>query len=204
MGAMARLRARLIEFVERPERRFALRSRVLKPWHRLRFGSFGDGVILAPLRVVRNGRKVGIGDGTVLFPDCSLTVQDGALRLDGIRLSIGRRVVAGSNVTITCADQVVIGDDVAIGGNCLISDNDHTIDDSGTPVMAMPLRAEPVHIGNGCWIGQNVVIVRGSRIGERCVIGANSVVLSDIPDASIAVGAPARVVGRVGEQRADG
>jgi acetyltransferase-like isoleucine patch superfamily enzyme len=56
---------------------------------------------------------------------------------------------------------------------------------------------EPVEIGDGAWLGQNVVVGPGVRIGRGAVIGANSVVLSDVPDHCVAVGAPARVVREV-------
>jgi acetyltransferase-like isoleucine patch superfamily enzyme len=52
----------------------------------------------------------------------------------------------------------------------------------------------PVTIGRGTWLGQNVVVLPGVTIGQHCVVGANSVVNSSIPDYSVAVGAPARVV----------
>jgi lipopolysaccharide O-acetyltransferase len=51
-----------------------------------------------------------------------------------------------------------------------------------------------VEIGRGCWIGQNVVILPSVKIGEMSIIGANSVVTQSIPERSIAVGAPARVI----------
>ncbi len=54
----------------------------------------------------------------------------------------------------------------------------------------------PVSIGDRSWLGQNVCVLPGASIGEHCVIGANSVVTSPIPDFSVAVGAPARVIKR--------
>jgi acetyltransferase-like isoleucine patch superfamily enzyme len=57
-----------------------------------------------------------------------------------------------------------------------------------------------VAIGDHCFIGANAVIVRGVNIGHRCVIGAGAVVTKDIPDACIAIGVPARIVGRVSER----
>jgi acetyltransferase-like isoleucine patch superfamily enzyme len=53
---------------------------------------------------------------------------------------------------------------------------------------------KPVAIGRNSWLGQNAVVLPGVTIGEHCVIGANSVVNRSIPDFSIAVGTPARVV----------
>jgi acetyltransferase-like isoleucine patch superfamily enzyme len=57
------------------------------------------------------------------------------------------------------------------------------------------LETSPVRIGEGTWIGDRVAVLRGANIGKQCVIGTNSVVRGTIPDYSIAVGAPAKVVG---------
>ncbi len=55
----------------------------------------------------------------------------------------------------------------------------------------------PTRIGDNVWCGANVVVTTGVTIGERCVIGANSVVTESIPPFSIAAGAPARVLRRI-------
>lgn len=57
--------------------------------------------------------------------------------------------------------------------------------------------AKPVTIGDDCWIGGNTTIMPGVAIGRGCTVGAGSVVTRDIPDFSVAVGSPARVVKRV-------
>ncbi|RYP09972.1 hypothetical protein DL765_008241 [Monosporascus sp. GIB2] len=57
--------------------------------------------------------------------------------------------------------------------------------------------AKPVTIGDDCWIGGNVTIMPGVTIGKGCTVGAGSVVTKDIPDFSVAVGSPARVVKKV-------
>ena len=54
--------------------------------------------------------------------------------------------------------------------------------------------AKPVHIGNDCWFGANVVVCPGVTIGDACVIGAGSVVTKDIPSNSFAAGNPCRVI----------
>ena len=54
--------------------------------------------------------------------------------------------------------------------------------------------AKPVVIGNDCWIGGNTTIMPGVTIGKGCTIGAGSVVTKSIPDFSVAIGSPARVV----------
>ena len=66
---------------------------------------------------------------------------------------------------------------------------------SQTPVIRQVAgKSNPVEIGDGCWLGINVVILPGVRIGRQCVIGANAVVADDIPDFSVAAGVPARVL----------
>jgi acetyltransferase-like isoleucine patch superfamily enzyme len=55
----------------------------------------------------------------------------------------------------------------------------------------------PIRIGRGTWLAERVAVLRGSSIGRCCIVGANSVVRGELPDYSIAVGTPARVVGTV-------
>ena len=194
---MAGIRTRLLEWIELPERRFAARSRLLAPWHRRRFAAFGSGVLFVRPRLVKGGRKIAIGDRCIVYPDCSLSVEQEAWKLPGARLTFGVGVVLQSNVTITCAERIELDDYAAIGANSLISDNDHTIDGSAETILATPVVSAPVRIGRGVWVGHNCSIVKGAQIGDYSVIGANSVVRGEIPPYSIAVGAPARVVGRV-------
>jgi acetyltransferase-like isoleucine patch superfamily enzyme len=194
---MPGLRQRLREWVELPERRFRARARVLRPWHVRRFAAFGEGTLLVRPRLIKGGRKIAIGRRCLIYPDCSLSVERTAWSAPGPRLVLGDGVVLQSNVTITCAEHVELADSAAIGANALISDNDHTIDGSAESILATPLVCAPVRIGRGVWVGHNCSIVKGARIGDFSVIGANSVVRGEIPPYSVAVGAPARVVGRV-------
>ncbi len=60
--------------------------------------------------------------------------------------------------------------------------------------MDQPLILGNVKIGEGCWLGENVLVLPGKKIGKKCIIGAGAVVSHDIPDYSLAVGNPARVV----------
>jgi acetyltransferase-like isoleucine patch superfamily enzyme len=82
-----------------------------------------------------------------------------------------------------------------LANGCFVSDADHRFDDPELPVPYQGFTTKgPTRIGANVWCGANVVVTSGVTIGERCVIGANSVVTRDIPAFSIAVGAPARVI----------
>jgi len=114
------------------------------------------------------------------------------------RIEIGGGTSLNVGVMIAALDQVTIGEHTMIANGCFIGDANHRVDDPDRPVPWQGyVSAGPTHVGDNCWLGVNVVVTTGVTIGERCVIGANSVVTKDIPAFSIAVGAPARVVGQV-------
>lgn len=98
------------------------------------------------------------------------------------------------NVHITCANRVEVGDNTAIAAHVTITDIEHPYEDINIPVELQDIRVKEVIIGNGCKIYNGAVILPGVHIGNHCVIGANSVVNSDIPDNCVAAGAPARIV----------
>ena len=114
----------------------------------------------------------------------------------GAKLMIGDHVGI-SGAIICCESAVTIGDHCRLGANCSIYDTDyHAINylerrhDNNDAV-----KRAPVVIGSDCWIGANAMILKGVSIGPRSVIGANSVVVHDIPEDSIAAGNPAKVIG---------
>jgi acetyltransferase-like isoleucine patch superfamily enzyme len=76
-----------------------------------------------------------------------------------------------------------------------VADHRHAFADRTRPVLAQGItRVGPVEVGDGAWLGENVVVGPGVRIGRGAVVGANSVVLQDVPDFWVAVGVPARRV----------
>ena len=77
-----------------------------------------------------------------------------------------------------------------------IADNAHGYKLINVPIIDQPVeQLNEVQIDEGSWLGEHVCII-GASIGKHCVIGANSIVNKDIPDYSIAVGTPARVIKR--------
>lgn len=120
----------------------------------------------------------------------------------GVHTKIGKNTFF--NFNFTCQDDA----EVTIGENCDFGPN-VTIVTPLHPMLANEImygiarrlcRAEPVKIGSGCWICANVVILPGVTIGDNCVIGAGSVVTKSIPDNSVAVGNPCRVLRTLSEK----
>lgn len=110
----------------------------------------------------------------------------------GRQISIGKRFFANFNLTILDEARVTIGDDCFIGPNVSIYTACHSTD----PVERNTRQewAKPVTIGNSVWIGGSVTILPGVTIGDNVTIGAGSVVVSDIPSNTVAVGNPCKVV----------
>jgi acetyltransferase-like isoleucine patch superfamily enzyme len=162
-----------------------------------RFGSFGDGsVICFPMTALMNEQYIHIGAGTMIGPYVSLSagMVPGQQCLTSNVVTIGDRCLIGRGSAIVGHLDVTIGDDVWTGPNVYITDQNHGYDDPDQPISRQSQPERPVRIGSGSWLGHGAVVLPGSTIGRHVVIGANSVVTGDIPDFSVAVGAPARVV----------
>jgi acetyltransferase-like isoleucine patch superfamily enzyme len=125
----------------------------------------------------------------VLEPDVWLTAPGAA------RIRIGGGTFLNIGVMVAALELVEIGDHCMFANGCFISDGSHRFDDPHKPVPWQGFTTKgPTRIGDNVWCGAHVVITSGVTIGERSVIGANSVVTADIPPLSIAAGAPARVL----------
>ncbi len=116
-------------------------------------------------------------------------------------LKFGENVQLNDYNHIVAMDSVSIGDNVLMASHIFISDNSHGSykgdeNDSNPeiPPMRRDYQTAPIVIGNNCWICEDVMIMPGTFIGKGCVIGAHSIVRGRIPDYSIAVGNPAKVV----------
>lgn len=176
---------------------YLYRGRLKWPYYRLRFAAFGSGSILdrpgfvyRP-RLMSVGERVWISRGAWLEVPVQVPMGEPVLR-------IGNGVVIRQHVTVSAAESVVIEDDASIGAWTSIYDADHTLGPRGSTIW-YPVVTTPIRIGRGTWIGERVAVLRGTDIGCHCVIGANSVVKGPIPDYSIAVGVPARVIGSTRE-----
>lgn len=111
------------------------------------------------------------------------------------RIVIGNKVSATAGLQVGACMEIIIEDDVLFASNVHMTDGFHGYSHVDLPYKFQPMwQISPIHIKRGSWIGQNVVISPGVTLGEMAIIGANSVVTRDVPDYSIAVGAPAKVI----------
>lgn len=105
------------------------------------------------------------------------------LRAEGGALSIGDKCFFNTQVSITCLERITIGDRCQIANNVVIVDHDHDYEAGWGHY-----KTSPVKIGNDVWIGANVVILRGSVIGDQAVIAAGSVVKGRVESHSLYLG----------------
>lgn len=88
---------------------------------------------------------------------------------------------------------VFIGSNTVIAAQCYIIDMDHGIE-KGTPIREQPNTVSSIQIGEDVWIAAGAKILKGSRLEDSCIVGAQSVVKGCIPPNAIAVGVPAKVI----------
>ncbi|KAA0958752.1 acyltransferase [Planococcus sp. ANT_H30] len=121
------------------------------------------------------------GKSEVIINHSLETRRGVAIRVESGKLEIGSGCFINTNSSITSIEKISIGKNCKIGNNVVIVDHDH--DYKNLPNA--PLVSTPVSIGENVWIGANSVILRGTEIGDNCVIAAGTIVKGQIPDDTI-------------------
>lgn len=136
------------------------------------------------------GNNVTINDFTWLFvPSNTIDFGPKLIVEDGVKI--------GHFNHISAINKVHIGKNVLTADKVHISDNSHGFTNTNIPILRQEVFSKgTVKIDDGSWIGENVSIL-SCNIGKNCVIGSNSVVVNDIPDFSVAVGIPAKVIRKI-------
>jgi acetyltransferase-like isoleucine patch superfamily enzyme len=112
----------------------------------------------------------------------------------GVGLSLGDNVYVGPYCVLGAGGGLTIGSDVTIGAHVDILAENHSFEDPDVPINRQGVEREGIVIEDDCWIGNRATILDGVRVGRGSVIGAAAVVTRNIPEFSVAVGSPARVV----------
>lgn len=107
---------------------------------------------------------------------------------------VGRHSLIGYGSVVI--GPVVVDDDVLLAQNVVLSALNHNYEDISRPIREQGVNTAPIHVDKGAWIGAHAVVLPGVRIGRNSVVAAGAIVTEDVPDFSIVVGSPARVVRR--------
>lgn len=191
-----------VRFLTPDSLRWVLRNKAYTPWYLVRYYRLARFRLANPHVVLRGmvflgknvemhstpglsrlevGRWVHIGDGN------AIRCHEGSLR-------IGDKVVFGKDNVVNCYMDIEIGASTLVADWCYITDFDHVTENIHLPIKDQGIVKAPVRIGPDNWLAAKVSVLRGTIVGRGCVLGAHAVVKGQIPDYSIAVGAPARVV----------
>ena len=168
------------------------------------FTEFGSGSIICFPPVALYGESgIRIGRDVLIGPYVSLSagMAPGQELISDEVVSIGDRCLIGRNSSIVGHLSITIGPDVFFGPNVYVTDQNHGVDDLDLPIGRQTRPEAPVSIGEGSWLGTNSVVLPGVTIGRHVAVGAGSIVTTDLPDRSVAVGVPARVVRIAGPGR---
>lgn len=148
------------------------------------FSRIEDGVVIDA-----SGRsEVAVGVRSKIKRGCTIRAFDG-------RVWIGDRVSIGEGCVITGHGGVSIGAGTLLAPQCVLAASQHLVDHtSSCAIRFNGETARGISIGEGAWLGAGVVVLDGVRIGDGAVVGAGAVVTKDLPEYSVSVGVPCRII----------
>jgi acetyltransferase-like isoleucine patch superfamily enzyme len=176
------------------------------------FKKVGGGLIIGRNVVIRHPKKITLGDSVTIDDNCLIDGRGsgdlGVVFEDDVLINrncmiqaktgpirFGSRTSIGSNCVIISTDGVFLEEAVLSAGGCYISAGAYKFDKRESAIMDQEAYSNgPIRIGANTWLGTGVIILDGVDIGEGVVIGAASMVNSDLPEFAIAVGIPAKVL----------
>jgi acetyltransferase-like isoleucine patch superfamily enzyme len=171
------------------ERNHRLARRFRIDRHAARGGFFVRHPVEGEILEALDEGRLTIGEGTLLEPGCWLTLAPEAT------IEIGAGCFLNRGTMIAAYGSVKIGDHVMFANGCFVGDADHRFDDPELPITWQGFTSKgPVEIGDNCWFGVHCAVASGVTVGERCVIGSNSVVNRDLPARTICAGVPAKPI----------
>lgn len=160
-----------------------------------RFGSFGFRSRLAKPDLLTRPRAIHIGRRVLIGKGARLEAVGPNHPAGAPQIEIGDHTSIQMYFHCGAARSVRIGREVLIASRVHITDHDHRIDDPRLPPRrSRELVTRPVTIGDGAWLGEGCVILKGVTIGNRAVIGANAVVTRDVPPGAVMAGVPAKLI----------
>ena len=189
-------------------------------WPRM-FGSCGKGVHFGQNIIVRHPKRIHLGNNVVISEICILDARSDE---DDKVLVLGDDVITSNNVMLTCKNGTVnigartgigaqtiiqstnhcpveIGEDVMIGPRCyLVGGASYNVDRIDIPMREQGIKPDSgVWVEDDVWLAANVTVIGGTRIGKGSIAGAGAVLTKPVPEYTISVGVPAKVVGKRGD-----
>lgn len=166
--------------------------------YRMQFRKYGRHTLIYSPIAVEGKENIEIGSHVTVGTGGWIAARN--LTGNDPKLTIGEGTSIGNYSHIYCTKKIDIGNYVLIADKVYITDNLHDYENIDIPIISSGIKQiGEVEIGEGSWIGEGVCVI-GAKIGRHCVVGANAVVTKDIPDNTVAVGVPAKVIKKWDEE----
>lgn len=144
----------------------------------------GEGLELAPVKPhIKKGADIKISAGGKVRLGACLLNKNVFLCAAGGVIALSDNVTVNRNAILVSRERITIGQGSSVGPNVCIYDHDHTYGKDG--VSKSEFTARPIVIGSSCWIGANVTILKGTTLGDGCVVGAGTVLKGEYPPHSV-------------------
>ena len=161
------------------------------------FNKFGKGSYIINPIIITGKNRISMGNDVCIWDNARIECINNWRGIPKLpQLNIGDHVSIGQGLHMTCAEQIVIEDNVTISSYVVITDISHSYENINVHQLKNDLITKPVSVGEYSLIGAGAKILPGVTIGKNCIIGANAVVTHSIPDYSIVAGIPAKVIKR--------
>ncbi len=170
----------------------------------------GANVYVSPGASIRRGRRITLGDNVVIEPRAALSVENDIafitigrdsylssgciLKTHGGSIKLGANCTVNEHAILYGKGGLEIGNGVRIAAQVMLIPENHNFADAERPIHEQGITAKGIKIADDVWLGAGVKVLDGVKIGRGSVIGAGAVVVGDIPEYSVAVGIPARVI----------
>ena len=158
--------------------------------YKLSFKTLGKNLFSDVYIYIPFAKKISVGDNCRLNRFCSLVACEKSSIKIGNNVSINQMV----NINAANGGEITIGDNVLIGSNVVLRAADHNINDTSNNINSSGHIAGKINIHKNVWIASNCVILKNVTIEEGSVIGAGTVVTSDIKKNSVVIGNEAKVL----------
>lgn len=170
-------------------------SRKLSFFKRRSYRKYGrNSLIYKPLCVI--GKKhISIGNNVSIGEFARIeTIEDWGNQKLAPNLIIGDNTSFEQYAKIICTSNLTIGNNCVFSYNVFVSTAEHSYNNIENSVMEQELISRDVSIGDNCFVGMDVKIFAGVKISNNVIVGANSIVMSDLPSYTVCVGTPAKPI----------
>lgn len=138
--------------------------------------------------IVDDGGEINFGKNVLIKEEGIVYAKKNA------KITFGDNTSTGHHTEISANNKIVIGENVIMGAYTYITDSNHGYKNLEVPIRKNPMEVEETIVGSNVWLGRNVMLLKGSHIGDNSIVAAGSVVTKKIPDNMIVGGVPAKIL----------